>query len=362
MPFLFGAALSLFAGCPLVVKNAAGEDAGGAELPDGGDVMKPDGGDVVFLDGGASDAGQIQSLNDAGSFQNDAGSFQNDAGSFQNDAGSFQNDAGSFQNDAGQADAGVAPSAPCREHADGVICDFERRVIVVNNVEREFFLAVPEGTPPSAGWPVMFAFHGTNVPATQFFSASVDDDFGVVHQAQTTSALLDEGVAVLAPQAYEHFLPFFGTYWDTNIPGDWFTTTDHHFMRALLDALQAGELGAFDDDNVFAMGLSSGGYMTSRMSVSYGAEFKGLAIQSASYATCGGAFCSVPELSAAHLPTLFLHGENDAVVPISTMESYAAALDAANVEHQIQRFEGQHEWHPNADEHVLTFLRPLLQP
>jgi predicted esterase len=98
-------------------------------------------------------------------------------------------------------------------------------------------------------------------------------------------------------------------------------------MQAILSNLAAGSFGPCDGTRLYATGLSSGGYMTSRMAVSYPGRFKALAIQSASYATCGGAICTVPEmLPPNHPPTLFLHGQLDDVVPISTMFPYRDKL------------------------------------
>jgi dipeptidyl aminopeptidase/acylaminoacyl peptidase len=167
---------------------------------------------------------------------------------------------------------------------------------------------------------------------------------GVWYQAQTTQALLDAGFAVVTPEAH---LDGAGA-WDTNIaPYNvlWETSPDHLFMVDLFAAIEAGELGPLDPARLVAGGISSGGYMTSRMAVSYPGRFAALAIHSGSYATCAAALCAVPALPADHPPTLFLHGALDAVVPAWTMELYSAALEAggASVSVVTDDFAG-HEW------------------
>jgi predicted esterase len=85
--------------------------------------------------------------------------------------------------------------------------------------------------------------------------------------------------------------------------------------------------------------------MSSRMAVSYPGSFRALAIHSASYATCS-ATCTLPSsLPADHPPTLFLHGQNDSVVPISSMTVYRDRLasDGHEVKTVVSPTAG-HEW------------------
>src|SRR5262249_52034297 len=90
-----------------------------------------------------------------------------------------------------------------------------------------------------------------------------------------------------------------------------------------------GTFGPIDMSRLYATGISSGGYMTSRMAVSYAGMFKALAVQSGSYATCAGLLCAIPDrLPSDHPPTLFLHGRVDLIVPLLTMQMYADRLTA----------------------------------
>ena len=73
--------------------------------------------------------------------------------------------------------------------------------------------------------------------------------------------------------------------------------------------------------------------MTSRMAEAYPGRFSALAIVSASWATCLGTFCALPdELPADHPPTFFGHGAKDFIVPPRTMLKYRDALDDMGVE------------------------------
>lgn len=116
-------------------------------------------------------------------------------------------------------------------------------------------------------------------------------------------------------------------------------------MGALFEAVATGKVGPLNGTRLFAMGISSGGFMTSRMAVSYPGKFRSLAVHSRSYATCG-ATCTVPRpLPADHPPTLFLHGGSDSVVPVSAMESYRDALAAeGHVVDSVVDPSAGHEW------------------
>jgi dienelactone hydrolase len=186
----------------------------------------------------------------------------------------------------------------------------------------------PLGTPPAAGWPVVFVFQGSLFAPVKMWSATKSDLFGIFGtytQTLMIKRLLDGGYAVVTPQA-----DLGATAWDTNLPpwADlWTLAPDNAFLDDLFAAVDAGHLGAVDHARWYATGVSSGGYMTSRMAVSYPGRFRALAIAAGSYATCGGPLCALPlTLPTAHPPTLFLHGGSDPVVPIATMYAYRDAL------------------------------------
>lgn len=185
---------------------------------------------------------------------------------------------------------------------------------------------VPVGTPPEGGWPAVVVFSPSFYSSKIAWSSTPLRPAGAHHQTETFKELLDNGYAVLTPES--HLQGF--TFWDTNVPLlDYDNAPDRYFVEDILDELGGGTFGPVNTDRLFAAGMSSGGYMTSRMAVSHEGSFQALAIQSASYADCLGPLCSVPDdLPDDHPPTLFLHGRLDLTVPISTMDPYQDRLDA----------------------------------
>jgi poly(3-hydroxybutyrate) depolymerase len=202
----------------------------------------------------------------------------------------------------------------------------------------------PRGDAPAVGWPAVLLFHGSFQGTGPAWNAQRGDGFGAYRVAQTTKALLDRGYVVLTPESIHSG----NWYWNTNQVGfadNWSSAPDAQMMTELFSALLDSKFGDVDMEHLYATGISSGGYMTSRMAVSYSGRFKALAVVSASYATCGGLICSVPELPADHPPTLLLHGEKDLVVPIGTMRSYEQKLkdQGLTVDTEVDA-EAGHEW------------------
>lgn len=248
-------------------------------------------------------------------------------------------DAGPPVIDAGTPeDAGAPPPSPCTLENERLSCahtTFELDVAQPIPLRRVVHVGLPRGTPGPRGWPVVILFQGSLFSAQLTWSARRNDPLGAFFQTSTVQALLDAGFAVVTPE-----VRLFGTtYWDTNVPQwalAWNFSPDHHFMLALLGAIDADTFGPLDGQRLFAGGISSGGYMTSRMALSYPGRFRALAVHSASWATCAGPLCVLPgQLPVDHPPTLFLHGEQDLVVPIGTMRRYDEALRANGVSTKV---------------------------
>lgn len=204
---------------------------------------------------------------------------------------------------------------------------------------------VPLGTPPAAGWPSVVYYQGSFIPGSRAFTAATTDIFGQYELTSTVAALLDRGYAVIAPNAQNNG----SSFWQTNVPPyatNWAGCDDDLFIRQLIVATTDGTFGPLDATRRYAMGISSGGFMTSRMAVSYAGTFRALAIASGSYATCSNS-CSVPALPTEHPPTVFLHGDADSTVPVSSMTPYRDQLvvDGHVVETVIHAGAG-HEWLP----------------
>ncbi len=255
----------------------------------------------------------------------------------------------------------------CGPLPGGFRCHYNTATLVTEHGAREVHFALPldggEGTPPD-GWPTVIAFQGSYFPAELYFTSDRSMAFGGEYQGQTVRALLEQGFAVVAPEAQVNG----NQYWDTNLVhrnGDWEQSPDHALMVELFRAIEAGNLGALDEGRLFAMGISSGGYMSSRMAVSYPGRFERLAIASASYAVCGGPYCPIPDdLPDDHPPTLLLHGRGDLTVPLFTAERYAEALDDQGTEVELViDDDAGHGWIPSSADHVVSFfLADTAQP
>jgi dienelactone hydrolase len=243
--------------------------------------------------------------------------------------------------DAGDGDASVLASdadAPsqCTQTPQKVTCMYQQLTLTYGSgTTRTVLWQTPLGTAPANGWPVAIVFQGSFLGGTLMWSGDAGVPLGPYAETLTIKQLLDHGYVVITPEVVAGS----STFWDTNIPPydlDWSIAPDAAMMDALLAAIAGGTFGAADSTRLYAAGVSSGGYMTSRMAVSYAGKFKALAIQSASYATCGGPACVIPStLPNDHAPTLFLHGQLDPAVPVATMQSYANELMAQGHEVRV---------------------------
>ena len=143
------------------------------------------------------------------------------------------------------------------------------------------------------------------------------------------------------------------------------TTCDYDFFPKLFSELKTGGFGSssqYDMDRRYAYGISSGGYNSSRMAVTFNQRkkwyqrssewdnensWRALAIISASYANCTGPVCVVPSLPSNHPPTKFWHGFGDLIVPKFTADWYYQALWDDNVPVEFEEHPDGHELHPS---------------
>jgi len=209
-------------------------------------------------------------------------------------------------------------------------------------------------------------FQGSFFPAIFFFLAPLGvEPFGGTYQVLMVKALLDNGFAVIAPDAIAGGITFWNTNippWDSpiEIPGLWSTAPDARLLANLFTKIKAGEFGPLDMGHMHAAGISSGGYMASRMAWYYPDQIRSVIIESAAFYYCAEYICVPPppgSLKQNHPPTLFLHGTLDVVVPIWTMQWYADAMTRAKLVHKvvINPLCG-HEWLPTAPQEVLNWV------
>jgi poly(3-hydroxybutyrate) depolymerase len=218
-----------------------------------------------------------------------------------------------------------ASASRCNITAQMVTCKYETSSVADSQGTRTVVFATPLGASPASGFPAVVYFQGSFVPGHDVFSANATDAFDAYALTLTVSALLDHGYAVIAPDTSGNGSEF----WETNIPPyatSWSGSPDDVLMQNLFGAISSGKFGSIDASHLYAMGISSGGFMTSRMAVSYAGKFRALADVAGSYATCSDT-CTVPTpLPSDHPPTIFLHGDEDDLVPASAVQPYFDAL------------------------------------
>jgi hypothetical protein len=190
---------------------------------------------------------------------------------------------------------------------------------------------VPEGLVPVGGWDTAFYYNGTTPTGTNPFYGAAGSSFGMYYLPQIFREMLDNPAgagkkyAVLAPEPPSSTLLL--QFWHTNSVVPYSASCDYSFFNDFFGEIKNGSYGSalqYNMNRRFAFGISSGGYNSSRMAVTFNSSsvWKALGIVSASYATCAGAVCAVPYLPANHPPTKFWHGTSDLTVPIYTMRNY----------------------------------------
>lgn len=248
---------------------------------------------------------------------------------------------------------GAEVGTPCSASETEITCAPRIDTIPVNGLLREVFWQAPAGDAPAAGRPAVIVFQGSFFgPPSTWGAVKPDLAFGGFHQARLQVMLLARGYTVIAPSAAA------GLAWQTNSTLPWDATTDKQVIDALVADIGSGRFGPIDTSRLYATGISSGGYMTSRMALSYAGTFKALGIAAGSWATCAGAACVLPAaLPADHPPTLFLHGRADVTVPLFTAESYVKALEAQGTEAPLVIDDAAgHEWLKTSPERISDFF------
>ncbi|MGV3619375.1 MAG: hypothetical protein ACO1OB_01085 [Archangium sp.] len=242
----------------------------------------------------------------------------------------------------------VEGEPPCVVSDEAVTC--APREVTVDG--RRVFWQQPLGEAPAGGRPVVLVFQGSFIaPTATWNRVPRDAAFGGYQQARLQALLLENGFVVIAPFAE-------GIAWQTNTSTDFTNSTDKRFIDALLAEIDAGTFGAIDTSRRYATGISSGGYMTSRMALTWPGMFRALVIASASWATCGGVVCALPPtLPVDHPPTRLLHGRGDLTVPLFTAQAYFDALVADGIEAELLVDEALgHAWGKDAPEQTLAWF------
>ncbi|MDP9139281.1 MAG: plasmid partitioning protein [Pseudomonadota bacterium] len=250
----------------------------------------------------------------------------------------------------------------CTQGANGWSCTHQKRYNYYwcnfAYVPRAVRWQVPEGTPPAGGWPVAFYYAGTQPSDLKHaFKRDYGDSFGTEYEPQIMHELLDDpyqtgkkyAVMVADPPASGGWVQA----WHTNLVVPYSASCDADFFPDFFGEIKGGSYGAASQYNMnkrYAFGISSGGFNSSRMAVTFNSgsgnanTWKALGILAASYATCSYSCGSIPALPANHPPTKFWHGQNDPLVPLTTMYSYYTLLSSGGFTTQKLEHPGGHEF------------------
>lgn len=234
---------------------------------------------------------------------------------------------------------------------DRITCPHKSIEVSGRHLTRDVKYALPKGKAPRGGWPTVVIYQGSFFEVE--FSRQRLMPFGGYNEIRLIQSLLDHGFAVVAPPAIS------GVAWMTNLIGvEYETSEDFYFVEELLKQMNAGTFGKLNMKRLYATGISSGGYHSSRMAVTFPGTFKALAVESASYADCKGPVCFVPQdIPESHPPTLFLHGELDTAVPVGTMLVYYERLKNAGVETEaVVDSTATHQWLDDAPELITNWF------
>lgn len=208
---------------------------------------------------------------------------------------------------------GIVPT-PSRCTVNGTTITCAHNSIKMPEADRMVYWQTPLSVPPPNGYPVAIFFQGSFFGPETTWKAHQGMIFGAWYQTHVVKSLLDAGFVVITPAAPDDL------FWQTNIPPwdvHWANCSDDRFMREIFAAIETSQLfGHCDPSSMFATGISSGGYMTSRVAVEYPERWRAVVIESGSYMICGGPVCAVPGVTECvndglpfnHPPTLFLHG------------------------------------------------------
>ncbi len=217
--------------------------------------------------------------------------------------------------------------------------------------QREILWQTPEGNAPRNGWPVVVLSQGSWFPIE--FSRPKNLPFGGFNEVRVIRELLDNGYAVVAPRAT------LNVGWITNLPhASYKLTSDYTVLKKTVEMISDGSFGPLNKKKVFATGISSGGYNTSRLAITFPGVFRAIVIQSASFATCLGPVCVMPKkIASDHPPTRFLHGAMDIAVPVITAQAFHETLRNNFIETDIiiNPMSG-HGWLDSSPEHVLSWF------
>jgi len=199
--------------------------------------------------------------------------------------------------------------------------------------------------------PVIIVLHGRTQSADIWFENSAQGAF--------VKKAINERFAVIAPDSTTPICQGV-KQWDYTKD-----FSDKAFFEGIFNWID--NQSEFDKERIYVTGISSGGFMTSRVGMVFADKVKAIAIASggdADYSSvrrdngCRTTFDkSVPIIEGNQPKTLFIHGDIDPIVPFSMDQNYYTALKDKGVETRFikNRF-GTHLWYNKYDQDILDWF------
>ncbi|MFH1837900.1 MAG: alpha/beta fold hydrolase, partial [Candidatus Kuenenbacteria bacterium] len=232
---------------------------------------------------------------------------------------------------------------------------------------------------PTTGsnFPIIIVLHGGGQDAKDWFVNNNSPG-----QVEFVKKALIKGYAVIAPDSET---PNYSncTIKDTKqwyYEKDWQNSSDYTFFNQIIPWINNQNI--FNSNRVYATGISSGGFMSSRLARFFGTpKIKAIAVRSAGDAdsithedrsnmklcsdgnnpfpaSCGPIFNDVnSSINTNHSPTLIIHGSKDGTVPIESANHYYDELTSANIAttKKVKPL-GCHTWFDDYDQEILDWF------
>jgi predicted esterase/predicted secreted protein len=226
---------------------------------------------------------------------------------------------------------------------------------------RKVYLAMPKGDCPEKGWQVAILLHGRGQTPGVWFGEGL---LAQGDQKLFPPLILESGLVVMAPEALEPFEKGI-RQWDffhKILPN----SKDLTFFNALFQWMQGNRDIKFDLSKIYVIGISSGGFMASRLAQVFPENWEGIVVIAAGNADSFPRIPSFPidnnplshKLSSEHPPTLIIHGDKDRIIPFAYGERYYQDLKQAgvNTEMLVMTNEG-HRWPAQFHENIIQWLQ-----
>ena len=227
--------------------------------------------------------------------------------------------------------------------------------------DRRVYLSFPKGSPPLEGWPIVILLHGRGQSGGAWFGKG---PLSIGEQKFFPPILVDSGFAVLAPDGAEPFRKGLKEW-------DFFhrkreNSKDIPFFESLFSWMEKNPKLKFDMNKLYVAGISSGGFMTSRLAQAFPLKFRAACVIAAGNPDSFRFVSDLPlaeeadpspAITSKHPPTLILHGTKDNIVPLEKGERYYQELKKAGVETEIHEIPGgRHLWPEQYNQRIVQWF------